>query len=415
MKKTFCLVIILLSAVQIGHAQFRAGAAVRIVTPDPLLPVCGGVGPSNPATRALGDLSVRALVLSDGDTQLAIVGADFLGFPSPLCDRVKNLVKTVPRENIVIGVTHTHSAPDCYGFPDDNGNIGADLIYLNFVCRKMAEAIDEAAETAKPAVLKIATGKAAGKIAYNAYAEELYDRRCHVLQVIEKNGVPIATLVNYAIHPEVLGSDMGVLSPDLCGPLYDRIEKNGGGLAIFMNSAQGGMVTADCRGADGRDVQMWDECVRIGTLLADEAQRIVKTAPVQEHPRLFCTSKRISFPVESPVLRQVLRVSPIAAEMGENDRITTQVHLLNIGNAQILTIPGEALPNIGFYLKRKMNGEHNFLFGLTNDGLGYILTRVDWNSFERYDYITRICLGEMTGEIFIEEALELVEASPPAK
>ncbi len=47
--------------------------------------------------------------------------------------------------------------------------------------------------------------------------------------------------------------------------------------------------------------------------------------------------------------------------------ITTRINLVNLGNAQIVTIPGEALPNIGFYLKRKMNGQHNLVFGLTNE------------------------------------------------
>jgi hypothetical protein len=84
------------------------------------------------------------------------------------------------------------------------------------------------------------------------------------------------------------------------------------------------------------------------------------------------------------------------------------VNLVNLGNAQILTIPGEALPNIGYYLKRKMHREHNLLFGLTNDAFGYILTKVDWKSFKRYDYISETCLGEMTGEIYIEEALKFV-------
>ena len=61
-----------------------------------------------------------------------------------------------------------------------------------------------------PASLKIATGEAKGKIAYNYYAEQLYDPRCHVIQAIGRDGKPIATLVNYAIHPEVLGPDRGV-------------------------------------------------------------------------------------------------------------------------------------------------------------------------------------------------------------
>ena len=55
---------------------------------------------------------------------------------------------------------------------------------------------------------------------------------------------------------------------------------------------------------------------------------------------------------------------------------------------------------------------HNFLFGLANDAFGYILTKVDWNSFDRYDYISRTCLGEMTGEIFIEKAIGFVDACP---
>ena len=85
---------------------------------------------------------------------------------------------------------------------------------------------------------------------------------------------------------------------------------------------------------------------------------------------------------------------------------------MNLGDAQILTIPGEALPNIGFYLKRKMRGKHNLLFGLTNEAFGYILTKVDFQSFPRYDYVSRTSLGEMTGEILIEKALEFVNRSP---
>jgi len=85
---------------------------------------------------------------------------------------------------------------------------------------------------------------------------------------------------------------------------------------------------------------------------------------------------------------------------------------VNLGTAQILTIPGEALPNIGFYLKRKMHGTQNLLFGLTNDAFGYILTKVDFRSFPRYDYVSRTSLGELTGEILIDQALELVNKSP---
>src|SRR5436309_1738782 len=102
-------------------AEFRAGIAVRIVTPDPLLPVSGGVGPSHKVTRKEGELNVRALVLEQDKTRVAIVSADFLGFPATLGNKVRAGIKEIPPENILIGATHTHSAPDCYGFPDGNG------------------------------------------------------------------------------------------------------------------------------------------------------------------------------------------------------------------------------------------------------------------------------------------------------
>jgi hypothetical protein len=393
-------------------AKFRAAIAIRDVTPDPLLPVSGGVGPTHPVHRKIGKLTVRALTLENDGTRVTICSTDFLGFPAVLGDKVRARVKGVPPENILIGATHNHSGPDCYGFPDRSGKTTVDLKYLDAVCDKLADAINQTVAELKPSLVKIATGRARGKIAYNYYAEQLYDPRCDVIQILDMQRKPFATLVNYACHPEVIGPDQGILCPDFVGPLYDRIRERTGGTGIFMNGALGGMVTADCRGPDGKDVQTWGECVRIGSLLADEAIRIVTEAPIQKNPQLFCGHIIIKFPVENDVLRAVVERSPLGFALDEKGRVSTRVNVVNLGDAQMLTIPGEALPNIGYYLKRKMHGRHNLLFGLTNDAFGYILTKVDWNSFDRYAYITRTSLGEMTGEIFMTEALKLVDACP---
>lgn len=411
MLNHFLLALVLLVPALPASGAFKAGAAMRVVTPDPLLPVSGGVGPSEPVTRKAGELTVRALVLEDADTRVAIVGADFLGFPAPLCERVRAGVKGIPAENILIGATHTHSAPDCYGFPDGKGGTSADPAYLEMVCERMAEAINDAVGKLERAGVKIATGEAKGRIAYNYYAEQLYDPRCHVIQAVSESGKPLATLVNYAIHPEVLGNDAGVLSPDMAGPLYDRLEASGGGMGLFINSAQGGMVTADNRLPGGKEARSWQECQRIGQLLADEALRFVNGAPLQKEPQLYCAARKVTFPVTSPLMRQLLKALPGVADR-DGDSISTRVNLVNLGNAQILTIPGEALPNIGYYLKRNMAGEHNLLFGLTNDAFGYILAKEDFDSFKRYEYISRTSLGERTGEILVSELLALVQSSP---
>jgi len=410
MNKVLLILILSVCVVATSDAQgLRAGAAVRVITPDPLLPVSGGIGTPKKASEKKGELTARAFVLEKDGVRVAIVSVDNLGWSSVLGDRSRKLIKGIPPENILIAATHTHSAPDAYGFPDENGKSNADLKYLEWCVSQIADAVNEAVSKLQPAALKIAVGEAKGKIAYNYYAPQLYDPRCGVIQAIARSGKEkdkvIATLVNYAVHPEVIGSGRGILSPDLCGPLYDRIESRAGGIAIFMNGAQGGMVTADVRLENGQEANTWEECVRIGSLLGDEALRIVQDASIQKDPRLFCASRKIKFPVESEIMLYILQNSPLKMPTINGNSITTNVNFLEIGSAKVLTIPGEALPNIGYYLKRNMDTEHAFLFGLTNDAFGYILTKVDFNSFKRYDYVSRTSLGEMTGEIYIDEIL----------
>ncbi|MGD0041701.1 MAG: hypothetical protein ABSE84_15090 [Isosphaeraceae bacterium] len=418
---TLCLCFCAFLQAARAHAEIQVGAASRVITPDPLLPISGGMGVPKPASEKRGELTARAIVIRKADVSVAIVSLDLLGFPSVLGDRVRARVNRIPAANILIGSTHTHSAPECYAFPHGKGGHTGDLKYLDLVCDQTALAINEAIDRLQPAWIKIATGEAQGKIAYNYYAPDLYDRRMNVIQAKSPQGKTIATLVNYAVHPEVLGNAIGICSPDLVGPLYEQLEAQTGGMGLFMNSAQGGMVTADNRNLDQpketqpgywHDARSWEECVRIGKLMAGEALRIVNDAPEQKDPTLFCDALAVRFPVESDAMWAVVTASPLKYPHNDDRSITARINLVNLGTAQILTIPGEALPNIGFYLKRKMHGTQNLLFGLTNDAFGYILTKVDFHSFPRYDYISRTSLGEQTGEILIDQALEFIKKSP---
>ncbi len=405
-------------------AEFRVGAAKEIITPSPLLPISGGMGPTTPAKKKLGELMARAIVLEKGDVRVAIVSIDALGFPAVLGDRVRKLVPRIRPENILIGATHGHSGPDFYAFPDGKGGHTGDLDYMDSVCTKAAKAVNDAVDHLQSAQLRSASGEAHGKIAYNYYAPDLYDRRVGVLQFQDPSGKTIATLVNYAVHPEVLGASQGILSPDLVGPLCDRVEQKAGGMAIFMNGAIGGMVTADNRDLNKpsdpkrgywSDDRTWGECQRIGHLLADESLRIVAEAELTESPNLVTNASDVRFPVETSDMWAVVKHSPLGYPHSDDQSVTSRLNFLEIGDTQILTIPGEALPNIGFYLKRKMKGKHNLLFGLTNDAFGYIMTEVDYNSFDRYKYISAVSLGEQTGQILIRESLALMEKSANGK
>src|SRR5262245_44864769 len=166
------LFILIFSFTSFARAELKVGVSKAVITPNPLLPVIGGVGPGHPSTGKQGELTARAMVLQQRETKVALVQLDLLGFPSVLCARIRNQVPRIPAENIIIGSTHTHSAPDCYGFPGLDGKASGDLKYMDFVCNQAAIAINRALDSLQTAYLKIATGEAKGKIAYNYYAPE---------------------------------------------------------------------------------------------------------------------------------------------------------------------------------------------------------------------------------------------------
>src|SRR5215204_4466112 len=93
--KVFLCVIffITLSSIDINAQTFKAGAAVRVITPDPFLPVSGGVGQPKNAVEKKGDLFVRAVVFEKGKTKVAIVNIDNLGWSSALGERSRSLIK----------------------------------------------------------------------------------------------------------------------------------------------------------------------------------------------------------------------------------------------------------------------------------------------------------------------------------
>jgi hypothetical protein len=106
-------------------------------------------------------------------------------------------------------------------------------------------------------------------------------------------------------------------------------------VALFMNGAQGGMVTADTRleyGKEGdgqKEANTWEECIRIGELLAGEAMRIVAAAPVLMLTQHFIAPQEIlEFPIDSEIMRYILKKSPLKYEGGKENYVTTQLNLL---------------------------------------------------------------------------------------
>ncbi len=210
-----------------------------------------------PAAGAHDALLAKALVIAaESGPPFAIVRLDAIESSARLHDEVSALVADLgfKPETIVVAATHTHSGVG--GFLDMPL---AELLAMDLYRRETevrlakaaAEAIRAAFASARPATIGFGrardddgTGKA--RIARNRRAgrakgdEEQLDRDVELVLVRDLAGETIATLVNYAVHPTILGTANRYFSSDLVGPAEAAVRSGaGGGEALFLNSAEG--------------------------------------------------------------------------------------------------------------------------------------------------------------------------------
>src|SRR5205823_10733780 len=140
----------------------------------------------------------------------------------------------------------------------------------------------------------------------------------------------------------------------------------------------GGMVTADIQNESSYPKgEAWPEAERIGTILAEKTIEALADGQTLDDPAIAIEKREFSVPLENAGFKMLIAAKVLPGALMRDGSVRTEVNRLTIGPAEFLTLPGEVLPNIGLFLKRKMSGKPRFLLGLTCDALGYILTPED--------------------------------------
>jgi len=402
--------VLLLGSASLAGAQgLLAGAHKVTITPSGQAWIAG-YGENRRSAGAHDDLYCRALVLKSGEDTLAIVGLDLLGLVRP--DVVKALegVKSVPRDRVLVASTHTHSGPDTIGLWGPTRAVsGVDKQYMASLLAKIAECVDAAAKNMQPARIKFASTPVDG-ISVNAREPASLDRTAAVMKVESADGSKtIATLVNFACHPETLNTNM--LTADFAGALYKRIEEKAGGVALFINGALGGMVTVNVPGGGDKGKELWAEAEKVGNTLADKALEAIEHAGALYEVPVKFKSAPLLVPMDNPGF-QAMIAAGVLPNFSVNGNVNTQIAAAMIGPAQIATIPGEAYPKVGFEVKKMMKDEPKFVFGLCQDELGYILLEEDFDK-ELYSYEKSMSVGKKMGPMLLEGLKTLLgEVSP---
>lgn len=290
---------------------------------------------------------------------------------------------------------------------------GVDQAWLAGTRAKIAKLIDDTAPKLEPAALKIANTKQVPRISKNVRIPRVLDKELGVIQAINpKSGKPIVTLVNYACHPEVLNNHN--ITADFPHWLYETVEEKTGVPCLYLNGALGGMVTADYDESPSDKGQNWKAAEEIGRGFGARVLELIAGSDILTETPLKLQRRIFEVPLENPNFLALIKLGIFPKDILVNGNIVTEVSRITLGSAEILTLPGEVLPNIGLYLKRQMAGEHKFLFGLINDELGYILTPEDFG-LELYSYESSVSVGEKMGERMVENLLALIHEGKTSK
>ena len=193
------------------------------------------------ATAVHDEPQARALALSDGATTFVLAALDLIGASGPLLASIREdaaRLTDVPPEHILIACTHSHASPDTQGLW---GGIGD--AYRTHIAHRAASAIWEAHRALAPAQASAASTQLHG-VTKNRRGWPETDDALTTLRFASPEGAPIATLMNFACHPTSSGSSNTEVSRDWCGYAVDAVERETGGVAIYVNGVLSGTLAA---------------------------------------------------------------------------------------------------------------------------------------------------------------------------
>src|SRR5438094_1751143 len=152
-----------------GKGDWKAGVAVRVITPAEPMWMSGYAARTKPAEGKLQDLYVKALALEDPKGgRLVLVTSDLVGIPRSLSEGVAREVRRrtgLPRERLMLTVSHTHCGPvvrdnleDMYDMPTEYAKkVGP---YTEKLRGWMVEVVVKALGDLRPARLGVGKGAA---------------------------------------------------------------------------------------------------------------------------------------------------------------------------------------------------------------------------------------------------------------
>jgi hypothetical protein len=435
------------------RAELRAGAAAVRITPDKPTPLAGYYNTRIP-TNTHDELQAKAIVLEQNGTRAALVVCDLLTLSRDVVERTREIISRttrVPGANVMLSATHTHTGPllDNKSSRNITDSSSAEIIreYTAALPAKIAKAVQLAESALQPARISVAheeedhlshnrrffmhdgtVGWNAGKLNTNIVrAAGPIDPDVAVLYFDSLRADPIATYVNFAMHPDTVG---GVeFSADYPGALSRSLAayKGTNMVTVFANGTCGNINHVDVRWASPQKGHT--EALRLGTVLAAHVfkaytrlesvsgaalrtrSEIVKLALPELKPGDVESAREVAAHIEAKpapkFLEQVnaFKVLDVAAREGKPQEVEVQVIALGDDLAWV-SLPGEIFVELGLEIKRKSPFKHTLIAELANGSIGYIPNEIAYEQ-GNYEPVSARC-ARGSGEVLVKTALKLL-------
>jgi hypothetical protein len=406
------------------------------------------------------ELTATALVLDDGTSRVAILACDLCFIHPTMLRKVRALVAAgtgIDQQALLVCCSHTHSGPLTYV---REGGWALDRAYIDHLPYLLAGAVAAAARAVQPVRLRVGHGtgdiaanrrrpRADGRVEMEPYADGPLDSDVAVVRLETPSGKPVATLVNYACHPTILGPRSLAISADYVGETRRLVTQETGAPCLFLQGACADINPLANAQADDASVATLGGRLGQAALAAwAEAGAVVEsplgvrtrelTLPLAEswHPpgddRLEeVLSQLYRDGAEGPPLtpQNVSTVMderlPWAAELGRDEdagrqTISVEVSVWRAGDLAVAAIAGEPFVETGLAIKGGSQVPHTLVAGYTNGCPGYLPPRAEYprggyevdEAYRWYRLPTPPAPG--CAERIVEEALELLSATSPS-
>ena len=231
-----------------------AGAGRSDITPPAGLPHLNwGAATHQVATGVDMELYSTALYLSDGTSDVILLNLDVGTLSEGLALDVRRAAASevgISIDSVFVTWTHTHSAVLMHDTPWMEEGREAFLEYERTFASRAVQAAAEARNNLQPARLGWGKGQSDiginrrqhldnGRIITGNNPDGPVDREVTVCRIDDTNGKPIATVVNFATHPTIAGHENDKITPDYPGAMKRVVERNLGGLTLFLQGATG--------------------------------------------------------------------------------------------------------------------------------------------------------------------------------